>query len=108
MKRKMHHQQTLAQHHLVLYEVKVGAKKYSYKISGCAVTFSVFLSNHGCRGKERYQTHYLKFSKRSECFQHIKMSDVVSVEGKNSFIPIILYKISESRVGFFYILYNLI
>jgi hypothetical protein len=47
MKRKRSHQQTLVEHHPVLYEVKVEAKKYSYKISGCAVTFAVCLCNHG-------------------------------------------------------------
>ena len=34
----MHHLQTLVEHHLVLYEVKVEAKKYSYKISGCVAS----------------------------------------------------------------------
>lgn len=41
MKRERLHQQTLVEHHLVLYEVKVEAKKYSYKISGCVA--SLFL-----------------------------------------------------------------
>ena len=47
MKQKRFDQQTLVEHHLVQYEVEVEAKKYSYKISGCAVTFVVCLCNHG-------------------------------------------------------------